>query len=84
MKRVFSLVFLCLFLLTGCEKPEQADKILYLPQLLLSGRFCKATCCPQPPLQQHPYDTTQLAFSTRLHCPKCLTNLHRKHFLLAL
>ncbi len=25
MKRVFSLVFLCLFLLTGCEKPEQAD-----------------------------------------------------------
>ncbi|MBS7225678.1 MAG: hypothetical protein KH050_10150 [Clostridiaceae bacterium] len=25
MKRIFSLVFLCLFLLTGCEKPEQAD-----------------------------------------------------------
>ena len=40
-----------------------------------SGRFRKAACGPQPPLQQLTYEAPPLALSSGVLCPICLTNL---------
>ncbi len=45
-------------------------------RFLLLGRLFKAAFRPQPPLQQLTYEIPPLAFSCRVHCPICLTNLH--------
>ena len=59
------------------ERSHREDqKVLLLPFFLLLGRLCKAAFRPQPPLQQLTYETPPLAFSCRVHCPICLTNLH--------
>ena len=50
----------------------------------LPGRLCKAACCPQPPLQQLPYETPRLAFSLRVRCPICLTNLEIRGSILTI
>ena len=48
----------------GTQPQRGPETLLLLPQLFLPGRFRKPARCPQPPLQQLPYETSRLAFSS--------------------
>ena len=51
------------------QPPRGSEAFLFLPHVLLSGRFCKAVRRPQSP-------PPPLALPCGVCCPICLTSLH--------